>query len=293
MFNLPSKNELTKLQAFKEPFCLSVYAPFIEPNSKTNPNRIELKNLLREAKLALISAGMLPRTAGKTLAPAKELLKNHEFWPIHRSGLALFMHPKFFGYYHLPNHAIPYQISLSRGFNLGPLLQILQDDMAYYVLAVSHNQVKLYKGGHYALKQLSEKNLPSGLKETLQIDEYPKWVESHSVAPASFGRGSEAFHGQYNNREVDKELLVNFFRRIDASLRNILRGSSDPLIFAGVGYLFPIYKLVNTYNHLLPDPITGNPEHLGLELMHKKTWAVVDRFEQTKKASSEPQRMAA
>lgn len=278
MFNLPSKTELRELQALKEPFCLSIYAPFIEPTTKTNPNRIELKNLLREARLALMSANVPPKIIKKTLAPAKELLKNHEFWPIHRTGLVLFMHPKLSRYYHVPDHGIPYQISLSPGFNLDPLLQIIRDDRPYYVLSVSHNHVKLYKGSHYAFKELHVKDLPSSLKESLRIDEYPHWSESHCVAPASYGRGSEAFHGQYNDKQVDKDMLYRFFRLIDKRLHDFLRGSRAPLVFAGVGYLFPIYKHVNTYHHLLPDAINGSPEHTRPDLMHKKSWSIVNRL---------------
>ena len=54
---------------------------------------------------------------------------------------------------------------------------------------------------------------------------------------------------------------------------------------AGVDYLLPIYQQANTYAHLLPDGITGNPEMLKAEELHTQAWQIVQPyFEQAKEA---------
>ena len=278
MVSLPSKQKLAELKSFNEPFCLSIYAPFIAPNATTNPNKIELKNLLREAEIALESVKLPHRFIKAALAPAKELLKNQEFWPVYQAGLALFMHPKFFRYYHLPDGQLPYQITLEQGFNLDPLLEIIRRDRVYYILALSHKNVKFYPGGYYNLKQLIIKGLPVNLKEALRIDEYPNWTETHSVGPASRQAHSEALHGQYNESEVDKKELLEFFRLINKRLHQFLHTKSQPLVLAGVGYLIPIYKQANTYPYLADQYIKGNPEHIKMDELRVRASKIVKKF---------------
>jgi hypothetical protein len=275
MVNFPNEQELEELRAFGEPFCLTVYVPFTSPGSADNPNRIELKNLLRQAETALLSTGAKPDDIQKTLRPARRLLANHEFWPVNYASLVLFMHPKLFRYYHLPDRAIPYMLTVEKGFNLGPLVKVMRANKRYFVLALNHNNVRLYEGDHYHLKPVRLKNFPANLKATLGIDEYPKWMETHRVAPASSGKGSEAFHGQYNVSQTDKAMLLEFFRRIDRRLHPLLYRRHYPLIIAGVNYLLPIYRRVNTYPDLLLEGISGSLERTGTDGIRDKAWRLL------------------
>ncbi len=279
MIRLPNHKEYQELKSFKQPFCLTVYAPFIEPNSTDNPNRIELKNLLREAEIALRSAGLSARRTEKTIRPARELLESHEFWPIQHESLALFMHPKLFRCYHLPDGTTPYLLTVERGFNLEPLETTMLDDESYFVLALSHKNVKLFRGDRYKLQAVHLKNLPSDMVKELKIDEFPNWRETHAIAPAYMGKGSEAYHGQYNVSQTDKDMLLRFFRRIDTRLHPYLRSRQSPLILAGVSYLAPIYRKANTFPYLLSKSISGNTEHMTPTMLHSKAWSLVSKGE--------------
>jgi len=276
MINLPNGHELKELTTFKEPFCLSVYVPFIKPSVATNPNRILLKNLLREAKIALSSAGVKSRDVQKTLRPAHELLKDHEFWPVHHASIALFMHPKIFRYYHIPDHRTPYLLTVERGFNLEPLQKVMQRNRPYFILTLGHKNIKLYAGDRYSLKAVHLNDFPSDMKDVLNIDEYPNWRETHAIAPTYTGKGSEAYHGQYNVSQTDKKMLLEFFQRIDHRLHSFLLKKSTPLIVAGVNYLIPIYQKANTYPHLLSRSLTGNFERTNLDSVRKRAWRLIE-----------------
>lgn len=279
MIHFPNQQELKELEAFNEPFCLTIYVPFIDANAATNPNRIELKNFLREAETALLSAGVKPRDVKKTLRPARLLLEDHEFWPIHHESLVLFMHPKLFRYYHIPDHATPYILTVETGFNVEPLLKVMENNKRYFVLALGHKNVHLYEGDHYQLRLVQLKDFPADMKQTLNIDEYPNWRETHGIAPSYMGKGSEAVHGQYNVRQTDKDMLLEFFRRIDKRLHNFLFRQQRPLIIAGVSYLLPIYRKANTYPGLLPGAITGNQDNADLQTICRKAGQLVKRSE--------------
>jgi hypothetical protein len=70
--------------------------------------------------------------------------------------------------------------------------------------------------------------------------------------------------------------MLEYFRQIDHGLHDILRDAKAPLVLAGVDYLHPIYRQANTYNHLIEDGITGNPEHLTAEDLQTMAWDLVE-----------------
>ena len=152
MIKLPNQQEVDELSTIKQPYCVSIYTSYTDPNTETNSNRIELKNILREAKIALLAAGVTPKEVSKTLQPAHALLVDGKFWSTQHQSLALFLHPKFFRYYPLPSHITPYILTIAESFNLEPLKKLIDDNKSYFVLALSHEGVQLYEGNHYQLR---------------------------------------------------------------------------------------------------------------------------------------------
>lgn len=278
MVQFPDRTELKQLRSFKQPFCLTIYVPHIEidPSGATNPNKIELKNLLRQAEAALAGEHVTPRDIKKTLRPARELLDNGELWPLRSESLALFLHPKLSRRYYLPDE-VPYMLTVERGFNLEPLEAAMQNNQPYLLLALSLKNVQVFEGDRFSLRRLNLKNFPSNMEDALNIDEYPKARETHTIAPASTGKGSEAFHGQYNVSQTKKEMLLMYFQIIDKRLRQFLQKKSMPLILAGVEYLLPIYRQANTSPFLLDEGIKGNVEHEDPDYLRQSAWLALQR----------------
>lgn len=277
MFRFPTGQELKQLQMFKKPFCLTIYAPYIDPNTTENPARIEMKNLLRDAEVALVSAGVKEKDASKTLRPIREYMEKSEIRATRHEGLVFFSHLKFFAHFHMPDYATPRTLTVGTGFNLDPLLEIMQGNQQYFVLALAHKNVQLYRGDHFELKLVRLKNFPTDMKDALGIDEYPRSIETHSIAPASTGKGSEAQHEQYDVSQTDKNMLLNYFRQIDRRLHRFLVYHQKPLIIAGVDYLLPIYRKANTYPGLLDISITGNQEHVDPQHIREKAWRLIEK----------------
>jgi hypothetical protein len=48
-----------------------------------------------------------------------------------------------------------------------------------------------------------------------------------------------------------------------------------PLVFAGVDYLFPVFKEVCTYDRLLGEAVTGNPELWSATDLHERAWPLI------------------
>lgn len=277
---LPSPTEWRELKEFKEPFCLTIYAPHIDfdPNGATNPNQIELKNMLEQAEVALLNDGMSPRDVDKTLAPARGLLATHEFFTLRGESLALFSHPKLFRYYHLPGD-IPYLLSIGRGFSLEPMELAVGDNRSYLVLVLSHNNVKLYEGDRFTIRELKLKNFPAHFAQAIRLDEYPKAKQSRMASPASNRRSSEITHSPYSESQTDKDMLLDYFHLVDRSLRKLLQKKNLPVILAGVEYLLPIYRQANTSPYLLPKVLTGNIDRERPDEIRRRAWRLIKEME--------------
>jgi hypothetical protein len=133
----------------------------------------------------------------------------------------------------------------------------------YYVLAVSQNQVKLFAGTRSGLTEVDLKALPHNLVEALSFHQ-PEGVfqvrSVHVTGPHSkrIRKESAVFHGQ-GEVEHKKDDLITYFRKIDHALHAFLRDQQVPLLFAGVDYLYPLYREVNTYPHLCEQHVPGSP----------------------------------
>ncbi len=289
MFHLPSESALKELEDFNEPYCVSIYFPYSKPvTTGTNPNFISLKNLIREADEVLSAAYMDEKTIKRTLRPARKLLTDQVMASLRDEGMTLFLHENFSRIYKIPDGHLEPLVTIEYGFNLDPLRQTIEDNTRYYLLALSHENVRLFEGDRYSLGPVYLRNFPASMSEALRLDEYPRWSETHSVAPANRAARSEGFHSQYNQKQVDKKQLLQFFHLVDQRLHKFLHAKQTPLVLAGVGYLIPIYKKVNSYHFLAPKAIVGNTDHARLSELQRKAWEIVHQpsFDKSKRLVS-------
>lgn len=275
MIDMPTPEELKTLGAVKKQGCVTMYVPYLDPKTSAEATRLNFKNLLREARTELTSCGITDGSARKTLRPLLALLSDDSFWLKHHESLAIFAHNKFFKTYSFHNSSLTSMVTVGDHFNIVPLEKIVSDNERYFVLALSHNDVKLFEGDRYDLHEVQLEGLPNNMEKALNIDERYSWSETHEIAPSYTGKGSEAYHGQYNAKQADKVMLKEFFRRIDRRLGAFLSRNGAPLIIAGVNYLLPIYRKVNTYPNLVPEFITGNLEHSSYDSIRMKAWSTI------------------
>lgn len=273
MIQLPTKAQLKTLQVYKKPCLLSIYSPYIKPNSPdNNPNRTQLKNLLKESRQLLMAYGLNERDIEELLKPANKLLDGDEFRLNHKHGLALFIGRDFFQYYRLPSRNMKMSVALNDKFNLQPIIDISSNNPAYFVLIISHNGAKLLRGDRYVIEPVETHG---SMKEDLNIDEYPKGFQPHEVKPPIEGKGSNRFHGQYNESQVNKDMLLKFFAHIDSKMNKIIKKEKLPLIIAGVEYLLPLYRQTNTYTKLLENELQGNYENTPLDTIRKRASKII------------------
>jgi hypothetical protein len=268
--NVLTRNNLNLLMAVHKGPCVSVFMPMHRSGPETQQDLIRFKNLIREAEERLITRGIPAPEARELLESAQKLLQGDLFHQHQSDGLAMFLSPEVFRTYMLP-FVFKELVIVTDRFHIRPLLPLLSGDGRYYILALSQNKVRLLQGTHYSVNEVSLADVPKNLAETLRDDDSWKELQMHSAISGK-GKLSAITHGD----EVDrKENIRRYFRRIDKGLHELVRDERVPLVLAGVDYLHPIYKEVNTYPHLMEAGVGGNPERLSAKELHAQSWTVV------------------
>ena len=280
MVRLPSTEALCDLEAFQKPACVTIYVPFIAANAATNPMQIALKDAIKEAEAELRAADVPERVIRRTLRAARAMaVDERTFWPHYPESLALFLHSSRSRTYRLPAGAITLRVHVGQGFDVQPLLTILATNKTFALLVLDHHATQLYAGDRFRLAPVRLKGFPADMERTLNIDEFPSSRELHGIAPAYEGKGSEGYHSQYNVAEVDKQMLKSFFRVINGRLHRYLVDKKIPLIIAGVDYLLPLYRSVNTYKYLLPGELHGSFRRSRPNTLRERAWALLPAAE--------------
>lgn len=276
--NALSKEELKNLMRKQKELCVSIFMPTHRAGVETQQNPIRLRNLLRKAEEGLITGGMRAQEAEDFLKPAQEILGNGLFWRRQSDGLAIFLSSEGFQYYCLPLDFKELLVITDR-FHVKPLLPMLSGDGQFYVLALSQNEVRLLQGTRQSINEVDLEGVPKSLAEALQIDVFGKQLRFHAGTSLGSGDRSAMFHGQGVGSEIPKkENILRYFHLLDKGLREMLRDKQEPLVLAGVDYLFPIYREANSYPNLLDEGVTGNPEGLSAEALHNQAWAIVQPY---------------
>ncbi|MBW3539444.1 MAG: hypothetical protein KY476_04170 [Planctomycetes bacterium] len=259
---------------------VSIYMPTHRGGREVREDGVRVRNLADRAEEDLKALGVKPAVARGLVGPIRELQTDSEFWRYQSDGLAMFSAPGFFKTYRLPVQFRELCLVNNR-FHVKPLLPILQNDGRFYLLAASQNRVRFFEGSHYSVMELHSASLPRSLAEALDIDEYQQSMQhhSHSYPTAGMkGRQEGMFHG-HGGSDMDirkKDELQQYFHRVDAALKTFFGGERAPLVFAGVDYLFPLFRKTCSYKHLVDEPVAGNHDELPAEQLHQKAWKLIE-----------------
>lgn len=275
--NLLSRNELHELVQTSTRDCVSIFMPTHRAGRETQQDPLRLKNLLDEAEGRLTSGGLRPPKVRELLGPVQALLTDDWFWQHQGDGLAVFVAPGLFRSYRLP-FAFEELLVVANRFHLKPLLPLLSGDGRFYILALSQKAVRLLQGSRYRISEVELKDVPESLAEALRYDGLEKTLQVHTGTPGGAGERAAIFHGHSAGADEKNESLQRYFRQIVPGIESLLNEGGGPLVMAGVDYLWPIYREVNTYPHLLEEGVTGNPETLSAEDLHQRAWAIVGPY---------------
>jgi hypothetical protein len=241
--DIPTRAQLERLLVVREPSSVSIYLP-TNPSSRGDAERIELKNLAREASSQLDQAGAARADVAAIDDELVDLVDDDEFWRYQARSLALFVTPTTSTTFRLP-HNLAAAVEVSDRFHLKPLLRAVTFPHTAFVLALSQNGVRLL--------EIAPELEPA----EIDVPDLPKDVAS-AVGKSSIR--DRAPIGRLQGSEGQKTRMRQYARRIDQALRPLLNGLDLPLILAAAEPIDSIYRSVNSYPHLLAASLAGNPD---------------------------------
>lgn len=279
-----SSADMKKLATIEGP-CLSVFQPLRDIFSQVTKTDTRLEAAVQRAEGLLANRGFDEAARERFLQPIYQFIKNTN-WTGRTGSVIVFRSPGFFKASFWPDALEP-RVDLADEFFILPLLARLGRPCDYWILALSINRIRLFRG---ALQSLSEIELPQQLPRSLAdaggFDQPDHDLESRSSPGASTGQTAAVRFGTSSLHESKGRHLHDFFKMIDRAILPILGRTGDPLILAAVPRELAIYREVNTYSALFDEAIHGNPDALGehrlhqmaLELMAASSPVAADQF---------------
>ena len=252
--------------------CASIYLP--THRIPVREDAIRFKRLVNTAKDQLQQLGVHRREATAIIKPAQELMDRSGFREELGDGLAVFLAPDFFRYFRLA-HTFGDLAEAYNRFHITPLLPLLAEVQEFFILAISQNRVRVLRVKGDDVAEVQVEDLPENMASALQLEEPEVMLQSHGGVQHGRAGRSTVIHGDGGRPDHKKDNLTEYFHQVDDALHRALHDQKAPLVFAGVDYLFPMYRTVSHYPHLLEQHISGNPDLLSPQQLRDKAKAIV------------------
>jgi len=253
--------------------CLSLYAPTHRGGNEQDA--IRWRKHLTEAKKKLVGVGLRAPEARAFVELARRLLDDPAFWKEQSEGLAFFLAEGFHRGYRLPL-TVPDLVVAGKDFHIKPLLPLLSEDAPFFVLALSHNAVRLLQCTRHRSSVVALPEVPASLAEAMRTHDSDAFLQFHGrVGGEGAGGAHPVFYSRGGDIDKDKEGLLRFFQGIDRGLRPLLKARRAPLVLAAVDYLHAIYREANTYEFLYAQGIEGNPDRWSERDLRERAWTLV------------------
>ena len=177
-------------------------------------------------------------------------------------------------------------------------MPLLVNNRPFYLLLLSKRQARLLEGVSHHLREIDVPGIPESMDEALQLEAEGRNEGVKSVGAsgrpdspgtqAGIGGQVGSFAGHGAGEEDEKEYYRQYFHLVDDAVANYLKRKTDPLILVAGEFLHPIYKQVNSYQHLIENGIIGNPTGFtALDLLERASAIVEPIFKEGQRVSAE------
>ena len=253
-----------------------MYLPTTAGGICARADRLRLRNLVRDADRQLAGLAVAARQRRELLSPLSELVADESFWMSTRRGLAIFIQAARMMCFRLPV-PVPTAVTVGSEYHLCHLIPVVENDLAGYVLAVSHGRAQLYRVDKSAAEKVAVAGLPTSIQEVLNITGDDRGAQCHSAVRGHHGKQAAVFHGQGGRPDTAEDDLRVYFRRIDTVVGTYLGATGAPLLLATVPHLAALYRKTSSYRPLIDAVVNGNPDDLSDAQLHTRSWPLLKR----------------
>ena len=271
----------TDLRVLTEPHkgpCISIFLPTHTLGTDAEQEPIRLKNVLRKAQVLLRQGGWSEDVIDNVIRPIRDHMSEQLSCQHRNEGLASFSAPGFTRNYAVPFN-VPELVLVGNQFHLKPLFHAIEAATSYCLLTLSQGGVRLYEGDCNALVPMTDIVLPGSPFSPSEHNAGRRGIPWHGSKAS--GRRFLPFHGATERDGRRKDLLLAFFRRVDEVLKSQLRADHGPIVLAGVTYLCSLYRNVSRAGCVLEEEIRGNPDHISMDELHRRSSSIASAFFQS------------
>ncbi|MDQ6676760.1 MAG: hypothetical protein M3Z09_05640 [Acidobacteriota bacterium] len=167
--------------------------------------------------------------------------------------------------------ALPAQAIVGDRFPVRALLPLFHDSHEFYLLALSQKRTRLLHCTAASAEEVAfPPGTPTSLGESRHTDKPDHMLDNRSSAGPSVGSMKGVMSGTSTDADEKPEYLANFFGEIDRAVHAIVKESQLPLVLVGVESELAIYRIANTYPHLVETGVSGSPDGLKGGEMHAR-----------------------
>jgi hypothetical protein len=257
----PTRAALRTLASWKNGPVVSIFVP--QDPTRPDKDETQLKDAVQWAQESLVNEH------GQSVAQAKRILAPIAVTTAELSdpghGTAWFASPDHSLHLSLPG-ITDAAVEIGDSPDTLRLLSHLSTGPDYVVLAVSQNNVRVFRANRFGIEPFEVKDLPKSLDDALWYIQREPTFERH---------GSGVMHASGGGQQYHKDDIHQYLHMVDRALCAALAGSRAPLVVMGVGYEASMYLNESHYRHVVHTPVSGNPDALDLATIHERSWAVV------------------
>lgn len=271
-----TKEKFEALANFHNDPCVTILIPTMRAGQDVLEGKdiIQLKTQWKNAKKELTAREVDTDKINEFDKAIEALIDDKNFWRHQKDGLAVFLAPGFSEHYSLPVSFEP-TTYVSDHFYLKPLVAGISDNSEFYLLSVQMQEVKFFRANRHHIEAIDIAELvPERLEDRVGYD-----YEEKQLGRVESRVGNTDTHG-FNVADRDRKSEVfRFYRAVNDGIIEKINGEETPLVVASDEAYFPVYQKANTYNHLIPEPVSGNPnDYRNVEALHQAALKVMEPF---------------
>jgi hypothetical protein len=247
---------------------VSIYAPTHRLRIQTEPDRILLRNLVKQACEGLVQGGMRDSEADAMVADVLAFAADDGEWVGGFDGLAIFVDATSTQILRLDTTVPAIAIAGDR-FYLRPLFRAYRGSERFWALAIDLNKTRLFKGDSSGIEEVElPKETPVALFDETKFDVANDDQLQYHTVPGATPEGAQGettaiFHGHGGEKDVSKVQRQQFMSDVDRGVTKTIGAEcTDPLVLLGVDYLISDYHQVNSYAHLAQMQVLGATDYL-------------------------------
>lgn len=189
-------------------------------------------------------------------------------WGSLRGTLCVFASPSSFETFALAD-TLPTQVEVAGSYLTRPLVKYVQDQVRYYVLTLSKENITLWEGTNQTLDPVHVPGMPRGMRE------FETHHNLHNTSHRfSSGGGKGAGHGG-SDSQFEKDDLRALFKAVDRALHPITHGHRNPLILATFHHYSGPFHDVSKNPSLMEESIDGDPSKISRETLRDRALAIL------------------